>query len=331
MAFGGIVGVVLYMLLTDTEIRMAIPTLSVFAMATYKLLPAISRAFSQAAMVSGNLPVIDAMAEDMRGGGGDLLPPAEAYASAPVVPFDHELTLDGVSFQYATAGLPVLHDLHLTLRKGSKCALVGATGCGKSTLIDIVVGLLSPSKGHLRVDGATIDAANVFGWQKHLAYVPQQVFLFDDTIAANIALGIPPESVDRQRLEQAAEWAQVTEFLEGPGATGFDTLVGEQGVRLSGGQRQRIGLARAFYRQPDVLLLDEATSALDALTEESILSAIESDFPDLTVLMIAHRLGSIRFCDHVILLDAGRISDQGTFAELVASNDKFRQMVELAD
>lgn len=330
LAFGGIIGFILYLLLTHVEFLAVIPTLSVFAMATYKLLPALSQAFTQAAAVSHNLPVIDAVHEDMQDG-WVLLKPAEDFSRAQPLPFQRGFTLEGVSFQYASSGIPVLTDINLEIAKSSKCAFVGSTGCGKSTLVDIMVGLLCPTAGRVLVDATPITVENVYGWQQRIAYVPQDVFLYDDSVAANIALGIPVERRDQQLLRKSARLAQVDEFITTELKDGYDTTVGDRGVRLSGGERQRIGLARAFYRQPDVLFLDEATSALDSITEEAVVSAIEREMPDLTLVMIAHRLSSIKFCDEVMLIDSGRVVAHGTFDELMKSNAKFRQMVEITE
>ena len=205
-----------------------------------------------------------------------LFRPIKEFATADPIVLNHEFVLENVSYQYQSAGTPVLSNVNLKIQKREKCALVGTTGCGKSTLIDIMVGLLQPQSGRLLVDSLEITPENVYGWQTRIAYVPQDVFLCDDTIAANIALGIPQESIDQVRLKKSARLAQVDEFIDSEFREGFDTFVGERGVRLSGGQRQRIGLARAFYRQPDVLFLDEATSALDSVTEEAIVSAIQT-------------------------------------------------------
>ena len=330
VAIGGIVVVILFQLLAGKELTNVIPVLSVFALATFKLLPALSTAFLQAASLSHNLPVVDELHEDTREL-EKLLRPIEEYAAAAPLEFRNSIVLDNISYKYTTSGLPALRNIDLEIRKGLKYAFVGSTGCGKSTLVDVLVGLLRPTEGVLRINATKITTENVYGWQKTIAYVPQEVFLFDDTIAANIALGITPEKIDTERLKLAARLAQVQEFVESEYREGFDTIVGEKGVRLSGGQRQRIGLARAFYQQPEVLFLDEATSALDSVTEQAIVAAIERELPDVTVVMVAHRLTSTRFCDSIILMDEGRIAGSGSFEQLMKSSNQFREMVEITD
>ncbi|MEM8680340.1 MAG: ABC transporter ATP-binding protein [Planctomycetota bacterium] len=330
-AFGGLVVLVLFLLLTEVPLITFVPTLTLFAMATYKLLPAISQAFTHLATISHNLPVINAMHEDLHEqfSAAELLPTAKSYAEVEPLPVQRQLELREVSFCYANATTPVLQDVNLTISKGSHVALVGSTGCGKSTLIDIMVGLHAPTSGELLVDDTVISNTNVHRWQKRIAYVPQEVFLYDDTIAANIALGIG--EIDFEQLNRAIRLAQLEDLLQDEMREGAQTLIGERGVRLSGGQRQRIGLARAFYRQPDVLFLDEATSALDNVTEEKVISGIAQEHAELTVIMVAHRLSSVKTCDRVLLVEAGRVVDEGSFVDLLARNSSFRRMVEVTE
>jgi len=212
LAFGGMVGVVLYLLLNDIDLINVIPTLSVFALATYKLLPALSNAFSQAAKLSHNLPVIDVVHEDMRED-WQLLKPAKEFAAADPIRFQKNIKIQEISYRYDSAGLPVLENVNLEIPKSSRCALVGSTGCGKSTLVDIMVGLLFPASGQLLVDSQAINVENVFGWQKIIAYVPQEVFLYDDTVAANIALGVPYDEIDEDLLKRSAKLARVDDFV----------------------------------------------------------------------------------------------------------------------
>jgi len=222
----------------------------------------------------------------------------------------------------------VLSQVSLVIPKGSRCALVGTTGCGKSTLFDILVGAIFAGQGKLTVDGQLIGPDNVYNWQNSIGYVPQEVFLYDDTIAANIALGVPENQVDADRLQAAARLAQAIEFIEKDTPNGFKTQIGERGIRLSGGQRQRLGLARAFYRQPSVLFLDEATSALDNVTEEAIMASLKRELPELTVVMIAHRLGSVKDCDSIHLMQDGEVIQSGSYDELYAASKSFQKMVD---
>jgi ABC-type multidrug transport system fused ATPase/permease subunit len=205
-------------------------------------------------------------------------------------------------------------------------AIVGATGAGKTTLVDIILGLQQPGEGILTVDGTVLDETVIRAWQNNLGYVPQEIYLADDSIAANIAFGIPPEDRRREAIEKAARIANIHDFIVDELPKGYDTVVGERGVRLSGGERQRIGIARALYHDPEVLVLDEATSNLDQATERAVHKAIEQAAAAKTVIMIAHRLSTTRHCDALYLLDQGRLVAQGSYETLLRSSDRFRAM-----
>lgn len=243
------------------------------------------------------------------------LPPD--HRSRTTMTFERDLVLSSVNFDYGEDSAPILKDIDLTIRKGRSIGLVGKTGSGKSTLLDSLMGLLEPKTGEIRIDGVTLTAVNRRGWQKHIAHVPQSIYLSDTTIAENIAFGLEVGDIDMARVRQAAQDALIAEDIERL-PNGYDTFVGERGIRLSGGQRQRIGLARAFYRRADILMLDEATSALDNETEQGVMDNIRRIEKDITVIMIAHRLSTIKHCDHIIRLAAGEIVAQGTFDEVFA-------------
>ena len=208
-------------------------------------------------------------------------------------------------------------------------ALVGATGCGKTTVVDLLMGLLHPTAGCLRVDGLEIDARNVRGWQRSIGHVPQQIFLCDDTIARNIALGLPDAEIDRARVERAARLARLHEFVTSL-PRGYDTPVGDRGIRLSGGQRQRIGIARALYGDPDLLVLDEATSALDNVTENAVFEALQALAGSKTIVMVAHRLSTVRACEQILVMEQGRIVERGTYDELMGTSHRFRELASAA-
>jgi ABC-type multidrug transport system fused ATPase/permease subunit len=203
---------------------------------------------------------------------------------------------------------------------------VGTTGAGKTTVVDLILGLLSPDAGELRVDGQVISDATVRRWQREVGYVPQTVFLVDDTVAANIAFGEAPERIDMAAVERAARLAELHEFVTNELPQGYQTSIGERGVRLSGGQRQRIGIARALYHDPAVLVLDEATSALDNVTERAVMGSIDNLAHKKTIIMIAHRLSTVRDCETIFMLDSGRLAASGTFDQLTERNAKFRAM-----
>ena len=249
----------------------------------------------------------------------DLALPAWLGEPAPApMPFARGIRLRGVSFRYRPDSEWVLRDLDLTIEKGSRVGIIGETGSGKSTLLDIMMGLLPPTEGTLEIDGQVVDVDRPRGWQMHIAHVPQAIYLSDASIAENIAFGIPAERIDRERVERAGRQARLADTVE-RWPLRWDSLVGERGVRLSGGQRQRIGIARALYKQADVVVLDEATSALDGATERSVMDAI-ADLPgDLTVLVVAHRLTTLRGCDRVVEIAGGRVIRTGSFEEIVGS------------
>ena len=209
----------------------------------------------------------------------------------------------------------------------STVGLVGATGSGKTTTVDIILGLLEAQKGSLEVDGKVIDKNNRRAWQHSIGYVPQHIFLADDTVSANIAFGINPKDVNQEAVEEAAKIANLHEFVINELPSKYKTTVGERGIRLSGGQRQRIGIARALYHKPQVLILDEATSALDNLTEKIVMEAVHNIGKNITIIMIAHRLSTVKNCDIIFQLENGILKDQGTFDKLIEINDKFRENV----
>jgi ABC-type multidrug transport system fused ATPase/permease subunit len=230
-----------------------------------------------------------------------------------------------VRFRYSADGPWVLDDLNLTIHKGSRVGLVGTTGSGKSTALDLLMGLLTPTEGEVLVDGQPVTGNSVRAWQRTIAHVPQSIYLTDTTLAENIAFGVPREAIDRERVKCAASQAQIADFIEGC-TGGYDTVVGERGVRLSGGQRQRIGIARALYKQASVLVFDEATSALDNATEQSVMEAIGGLDRELTIVLIAHRLTTVRRCDIIVELEHGRVVAQGTYDQLLQSSPSFRGM-----
>jgi ABC-type multidrug transport system fused ATPase/permease subunit len=253
-----------------------------------------------------------------------VAPPSDA----PVAPlaFDETLELRHVDFTYDGAERPALHDVSLTIRRGESVGIVGATGSGKTTLVDVLIGLLAPTQGAILVDGRPLPAAP-HAWQRAIGYVPQAVVLVDDTLRRNVALGVASDAIDEARLAAAIETAQLAELVASL-AEGLDTVVGENGVRLSGGQRQRVGIARALYHAPSVLVFDEATSALDNSTEAALLGAIETMRGTCTLIVVAHRLSSVRPCDRLVLLDQGRIAAVGSWEELMHDSEQFRRLAE---
>jgi len=235
---------------------------------------------------------------------------------AKPIPFQNRITLNNLMFRYTRQTPLVLRNLDLNIKKGSSIGFIGVTGSGKSTLLDIIMGLLLPTEGTLEIDNQLITANNNRAWQAHIAHVPQAIFLADSTIEENIAFGVPNNKIDRDRVKQAAQQAQIADIIE-TWPKKYKTYVGERGIRLSGGQRQRIGIARALYKQADVIIFDEATSALDNDTEQAVMQSIETLGQNLTILIIAHRLTTLKNCDQIIELADGGIKRIGTYQEIV--------------
>jgi ABC-type multidrug transport system fused ATPase/permease subunit len=299
----------------------ALPVLGALALGAQRLLPALQQAFGAWATIAGSRAYLtDTIALI------DQPMPAEALEpAAEPLRFQHAIEFRNVHFRYAAEGPWVLEGLTFAIPKGARIGLVGGTGSGKSTTLDLLMGLLKPTDGEILVDGAPIGGTRVRSWQRTLAHVPQSIYLADASIAENIAFGIPTDAIDMQRVREAACRAQIDEFIEGrPG--GYAALVGERGVRLSGGQRQRIGIARALYKRASVLVLDEATSALDNVTERTVMEAIEGLDRELTILLIAHRLSTVRRCDTIFELERGRLVAQGPYQQLLECSQSFRQV-----
>ena len=237
------------------------------------------------------------------------------------------ITLNNIHFRYPNTSRSALQGISIKISAKSKVGLVGSTGSGKTTAVDLVLGLLEAQDGTLEVDGQVITEHNKRAWQRAIGYVPQQIYLADDTVAANIAFGLDAKDIDQAAVEFAAKIANLHDFVHNELPQQYQTTVGERGVRLSGGQRQRIGIARALYHKPQVLILDEATSALDNLTEQAVMEAVHNLGRDTTIILIAHRLSTVRECDMIFLLEKGELKAQGAFEELTRANEQFRAML----
>ncbi len=290
----------------------AIPILGALALGAQRLLPVLQQTYAGISSINtGQAALRDTL---------DLLEqPLPSYINLPIskpLPFEQTIQLNQVSFRYNSAAPLVLNQLNVTINKGSRVGVIGSTGGGKSTLLDIVMGLLMPTEGALEIDGVAIDENNRRGWQSHIAHVPQAIFLADTSIAENIAFGVPKAKIDYERVKHAAQQAQIAEVIE-TWPLQYKTFVGERGVRLSGGQRQRIGIARALYKQADVIIFDEATSALDTETEQAVMQAIDSLSDSLTIIIIAHRLTTLKNCSQIIELAGGRVKQTGTYQQIV--------------
>jgi ATP-binding cassette subfamily B protein len=299
----------------------ALPVLGTLALGAQRLLPALQQGYGAWTIIAGSQAAVARTVELL-----DQPLPAEALLPAPTpLPFRESVRFNAVRFRYTSEGPWVLDGFNFTIQKGARVGFVGSTGSGKSTALDLLMGLLMPTEGELLVDGELVTGSRVRAWQRTIAHVPQTIYLADAPLAENIAFGVPRECIDLERVRRAARQAQIADFIEGR-PEGYNASIGERGVRLSGGQRQRIGIARALYKQAGVLVFDEATSALDAATEQSVMDAIEGLDRDLTIVLIAHRLSTVRRCDTIVQLENGRAVAQGTYEQLLERSPSLRSL-----
>lgn len=324
VAFGGIISIILILLSNDVLISEIIPVLSLYAVAGYRLLPAVQNIYSAQSMIKYNRPALMIIINDLKeieiGEKNELSNEVDQ-----MIKFDKKITVNDISFKYPKSKKNVIDGISFSILKNTSIGFAGSTGSGKTTLIDVILGLLDPKKGNIIVDDTIINNQNILSWQNKISYVPQTIFLIDESISSNIAFGIKREEIDHDRVMKAAQLANLDRFVEDLPEK-YDTLVGENGVKLSGGQRQRIGIARALYNEPEVLVLDEATSALDGITENYVMEAIESLSNKLTLIIVAHRITTIENCDMIYFLEEGKIKDYGTYDELITKNSQFKKM-----
>jgi ATP-binding cassette subfamily B protein len=305
----------------DGGIATALPVLGALALGAQRLLPALQQSYSAWASIAGShASLADTIALLDQPLPAEILQPAPA----PLL-FQDAIRFDAVRFRYTGDGPWVLNGLNLIIPRGARVGFVGSTGSGKSTTLDLLMGLLIPNEGELLVDGQPISGNRLRAWQRGIAHVPQNIYLADTTLAENIAFGVPAGAIDLNRVRQAARQAQIADFIESS-PEGYQAYVGERGIRLSGGQCQRIGIARALYKQASVLVFDEATSALDNATEQSVMDAIQGLGIDLTILLIAHRLTTVRLCNTIVELEHGQVVAQGTYEYLLECSPSFRSM-----
>lgn len=296
IVFGGLVGVVVWLAAAGKSFSAIVPQLSVIALAGYRLLPSVQLLYAQLTQIKSMAYTVDEIEREASAIGA---PASTPEREATPLKFETEIRLENITFSYPRSERPVLRNFNLVLHKNRSVGVIGTTGSGKTTLVDIILGLHPLKTGAIRVDGRVLTAADVSSLRAIVGYVPQDIYLLDASIAENIAFGIPREEIDHTALHEAAQSAQILKFIESELPEGWNTLVGERGVRLSGGQRQRIGLARAFYHRPQLLILDEATSALDTATEAEVMKAINNLQGKITLIVIAHRLSTIQGCDSV--------------------------------
>jgi ABC-type multidrug transport system fused ATPase/permease subunit len=324
LAFGGLMAVVVYYLIQGDAPGDVVAIVSLYALAAYRLLPAFKQIFSSFAEARYNEPAIIMLLNDMS---SDDMALAYATSKDKASSFKKNILLESVYFAYSDRGQNIISDITLNINRNSVTALVGSTGAGKSTVLDLILGLIRPSSGQILIDGVELSDEGVKGWQSQIGYVPQHIYLIDESIKRNIAFGLHNDEIDLSKLKHAAKLAHISDFIENELPKGYETVVGERGVRLSGGQRQRLGIARALYMMPSIIILDEATSALDGKTEASINLAISDIACEVTVIMVTHRLSILKKCENIVLLDAGSIMDVGSYDELIERSELFTQLV----
>jgi ATP-binding cassette, subfamily B, bacterial PglK len=322
IAFGGILLVMLYLMAQSVSFASALPIIALYAFAGYRLIPALQQIYRSFTQLRFASPALDALHTDLS---SPEVVNTQATNITPL-PLTQAITLSQLGYTYPNALQPALKGIDLSIPAHSTVGFVGATGSGKTTTVDVILGLLEPQEGSLSIDGQPITTANRRQWQRAIGYVPQHVYLADDSVAANIAFGVNVKDIDQQAVERAAKIANLHKFVVNDLPLGYATTVGERGVRLSGGQRQRIGIARALYHNPQVLILDEATSALDNLTEQAVMDAVNNLGHDITIILVAHRLPTVRQCDQIFLLERGELKASGTYDQLTASNQQFKAM-----
>ena len=310
LAVFGLAVMVLTMALSNTKIDDILPVLGLFGATAFRLIPAVNRTINGLQNIKISRPFINDLCDDLSLGipSSDL----DGVASHLV----HSVKIDSVSFKYESATDFAIVELDVEIFNGEAVGIIGPSGSGKSTLVDILLGLLEPTSGRVLVDGNDI-RDNLRGWQDQIGYVPQSIFVTDDTLRRNVAFGLPKGEIDEVAVGAAIRSAQLEDFVASL-PDGLDTIVGERGVRLSGGQRQRIGIARALYNNPDVLVLDEATSSLDTDTEHGVMQAVQALQGEKTVIIVAHRLSTVEYCDRLYRLENARIVDEGTFSEVTS-------------
>jgi ATP-binding cassette, subfamily B, bacterial PglK len=327
MAVALMLGFVMWLLISKGgDVQSALPVIGAYVFAGARLFPEIQQIFRASTRIRFGRAALDELHREFQGEERAL---AESELEVEPLHLREGIVLEDISFRYDGADQPALNGLSMELPARQTIGLVGETGAGKSTVVDVMLGLLTPQSGEIRVDGRALDEQTLRRWRRSVGHVPQTVYLADESIAANIAFGEEPEDIDHMAVRRAAELAELDRFIDGL-PHGFETSVGERGSHLSGGQRQRIAVARALYTDPDVLVFDEATSALDTVTERAVMRAVKSLGQSKTILLVAHRLSTVRNCDRIYVLEKGRVSASGTYDEVLEKSAVFRAMHEAA-
>ena len=322
IAFGGMIILILALIASGDTFVDILPVLVLYAFAGYRLIPSLQIIYGAFILMRFMGPTLDSLHKDLV----NLQSYEKKVQEVSVLPFTKSIILNNINFNYSNSDKLALKKINLTIPVNSKVGIVGSTGSGKTTLVDIILGLLDTSEGTVKVDNNPITHLNKRSWQKNIGYVPQQIYLSDASVAENIAFGINEKNIDLKSVERASKIANLHDFVINEMLEGYNSKVGERGVRLSGGQRQRIGIARALYHNPKLLILDESTSALDNITEQAVMDAMHNLGDKITIILIAHRLSTVKDCDNIFVLDQGKLQAEGKYNELNKSNQIFKEM-----
>lgn len=324
IAFGGMILLILVMMSRQAgQFLEVLPVIAVYAFAGYRLMPALQQVYYSSTQLRFSMAALDKINNDL----SEIKQIVKRDGNKTEINFKKEICINDVDYKYPNSKIKVLKDINLTIKKNSIVGMVGVTGSGKTTLIDILLGLITPQKGSLKVDGKLIDFNTASSFQKIIGYVPQQIYLSDASISSNIAFGIEKKDINQNIIEKVSKIANLHDFIINNLPKGYDTVVGERGIKLSGGQLQRIGIARALYHNPEIIVFDEATSALDNITERAVMDAIDIIArKDITIIMIAHRLTTLKKCETIYVMKKGEIIAKGNYKELINISDEFKRM-----
>jgi ABC-type bacteriocin/lantibiotic exporter with double-glycine peptidase domain len=325
LVFGGILLMTLVLFKVKGSYENVIPLVTLYAFTGYRLMPAMQQIYSNLSTLRFSHSALDGLHREMIA----LQLPNKTAQNATFVDLKHSISTKKIYYRYPQSNNYAIKCISIDIPARTTVAFVGTTGSGKTTLVDVILGLLEPQAGRVLIDGLPLTIDTLGDWQNKVGYVPQVIYIVDDTISANIAFGSPGAKIDRVALERAARIASLHDFVSNELPNGYETRVGERGVRLSGGQRQRIGIARALYRNPQVLILDEATSALDNLTEHSVMEAVQQVSHQMTVIIVAHRLSSLKECDAIFVFDKGELVGKGGYEDLIATNEQFIKLAKI--
>ena len=324
IGFGGLIILVLFLMTKNQNFSAVLPIITLYAFAGYRLMPALQQIYKAVTQIRFSKSSLETLHDDLQ----KLKIVKNTSINKNPIVFKKKFTLRDINFKYPDTNELKLEDINLEILRNTKIGIVGTTGSGKTTLVDLILGLLDPISGNVLIDDKVMKIQDKKFWQRNIGYVPQEIYLKDSTIISNIAFGLEEREINIKSVEKASKISSLHDFIINELPNGYNTVVGERGVKLSGGQRQRIGIARALYQNPQLLVLDEATSALDNITEKAVIDSV-NNLDNITTIMVAHRLSSVKNCDNIFLLENGKLKAQGTYNELYQSDEIFRKMTQI--